>query len=136
MLKTNCQYNLPFHPDRKITLEFDGGRISSDSGLLPLYLVDRSHHLSRDFAQCLRDERDQRYVVHSIEEMSRQRLYQIASGYEDCNDAETLRQDAALPEEHCPHRDLPHRSRLARLFEGQIHGLLVMGLAKIARSSC
>jgi hypothetical protein len=96
MVKTNCQYNLPFHPDRKITVEFDGGRISSDSGLLPLYLVDRSHHLSRDFAQCLRDERDQRYVLHSIEEMSRQRLFQIASGYEDCNDADSLRQDAAL----------------------------------------
>jgi len=96
MLKTNCQYNLPFHTDRKITVEFDGGRISSDSGLLALSLVDQSHHLSSSFAQCVHDDRDQRYVQHSVEEMSRQRLFQLAAGYEDCNDADTLRKDATL----------------------------------------
>ncbi len=96
MSKTLCQHNLPFHPDKKITVQFDGGRISSDAGLAPLYLVDRSYGLSRSFSQCLRDDRDERYVQHSVEKMSQQRMLQIAAGYEDCNDADTLRGDAAL----------------------------------------
>lgn len=96
MSKTVCQSNLPFHPDRKVTLRFDGGRISSDAGLAPLYLVDRSQRLSQGLAACIRDERDARYVQHSVATMARQRMLQIAAGYEDCNDADTLREDAAL----------------------------------------
>jgi hypothetical protein len=96
MNKTKCQTNLPFSSDRKITLSFDGGRISSDAGWAPLYLVDRSHRLSEGLANCRGDRRDRRYVRHSVATMSRQRLLQIAAGYEDCNDADWLRSDAAL----------------------------------------
>jgi len=93
---TKCQYNLPFHPDRKLTVDFEGGRVSSDAGLMLLYAVDRSHGLSRGLAACLKDERDSRYVRHSIESQTVQRTLQIAAGYEDGNDADSLRSDAAL----------------------------------------
>lgn len=94
--KTKCQYNLPLHPDRKVTVRFDGGRISSDAGLAPLYLLDGSQRLSQGLASCIEDGRDRRYVRHSVAGMSRQRMLQIAAGYEDCNDADSLRRDAAL----------------------------------------
>lgn len=96
MSKTNCQYTLPFHPDRKMTVRFDGGEITSDAGLLLLYSVDRSHGLTRSFAQCVSDVRDPRYVQHSLEKLTTQRTLQIAAGYEDGNDADSLRGDAAL----------------------------------------
>ena len=87
MSKTVCQSNLPFHPDRKVTLRFDGGRISSDAGWAPLYLVDRSQRLSQGLTQCIRDERDARYVQHSVATMARQRMLQIAAGYEGTGEA-------------------------------------------------
>ena len=37
-----CQINLPSHPDRKVVARFDGGRLSSDAGLLCLYALDRT----------------------------------------------------------------------------------------------
>ncbi len=41
MCKTDCPSSLPFHPDRKITTRFDGGRITSDAGLLLFFALDR-----------------------------------------------------------------------------------------------
>lgn len=96
MKQANCQYTLPFHPDRKLTVDFQGGRVSSDAGLMLLYAVDRSHGLSRGLAGCLKDGRDSRYVQHSVERLTAQRVLQISAGYEDGNDADSLRSDAAL----------------------------------------
>ena len=56
--------------------------------------VDDRLGLSQWFAACLPDERDQSRIEHSRIEQVRQRLYQIAMGYEDCNDANSLRHDA------------------------------------------
>jgi hypothetical protein len=52
--------------------------------------------LSERFAALLPDERDPRKVKHDRREQVRQRLYQIALGYPDCNDADRLRQDPVL----------------------------------------
>ena len=41
-----CQINLPSHPDRKVVARFDGGRLSSDAGLLCLYALDQQHGLT------------------------------------------------------------------------------------------
>ena len=40
------QINLPSHPDRKVVARFDGGRLSSDAGLLCLYALDQQHGLT------------------------------------------------------------------------------------------
>ncbi|MBI9064396.1 MAG: transposase [Marinilabiliaceae bacterium] len=47
-------------------------------------------------SNCIKDERDQRYIDHAIEEMLTQRVFQIAAGYEDCNDCNDLRSDSIL----------------------------------------
>ena len=52
--------------------------------------------LSERLAALLPDERDPRKVKHDRREQMRQRLYQIALGYADCNDADRLRHDPLL----------------------------------------
>jgi hypothetical protein len=91
--KTVCQVSFPFHPDRQLTARFDGGKLSSDAGLLCLYALDQQHRLTAGFAGCLKDARDSRYVRHQIRELLTQRSFQIVAGYEDCNDADSLRSD-------------------------------------------
>ena len=54
-----------------------------------LGLIDR-------ISACIADNRDQRYIYHSIKEMLTQRVFQIAAGYEDCNDYDDLRNDMIL----------------------------------------
>lgn len=81
---------------KKVELSFTGDRISSDGGLLLLREVNRQIGLIERISDCISDNRDQRYIDHSIEELVSQRAYQIAAGYEDCNDSNELRQDQIL----------------------------------------
>ena len=96
MNPTVCQNSLPFHPDRRISARFDGGKITSDAGLLLFYALDKQHRLSEGFSGCLGDAREESRICHQLLEMVRQRLHQIVAGYEDCNDADTLRGDPIL----------------------------------------
>jgi hypothetical protein len=78
---------------KNIDLSFSGDRISSDGGLLLLRELDNQLNLLSSASNCIHDERDQRYVDHSIKELLTQRVFQIAAGYEDCNDCNDLRAD-------------------------------------------
>ena len=55
--------------------------------------MDKRLGLTDMFSRCINDERDQRYIDHQLIEMFRQRIYQIACGYEDGNDCNELRSD-------------------------------------------
>lgn len=81
---------------KKIEVDFDGGRVTSDAGVLLLREVERRLQLIRRVAQVLRDRRHPGYTRHSIREMLSQRVFQIACGYEDADDADTLRTDPAM----------------------------------------
>jgi hypothetical protein len=78
---------------KNIDLSFSGDRISSDGGLLLLRELDSQLNLLSSASNCIRDERDQRYIDHSVKELLTQRVFQIAAGYEDCNDCNDLRED-------------------------------------------
>ena len=95
---TQCtrQLRLSFHPEAPVVVEFDAPEISSDGGALLLRQVDDRLGLSAGFSKCLLEARDSQRVRHTRQEQSRQRIFQIALGYEDCNDAERLRQDPLL----------------------------------------
>jgi hypothetical protein len=73
--------------------DFTGGEISSDLGALVLAAVDRRIGLMDRLAAAINDSRDPRYITHTLRELLAQRVFQIASGYEDGNDANTLRGD-------------------------------------------
>jgi len=96
MSKSVCQTTLPFHSQREITARFDGGNLTSDSGWLIFGALDSRHRLCEGFNGCIADGRDQRYVQHEQLKLVRQRVFQIVAGYEDCNDADTLRSDPLL----------------------------------------
>jgi hypothetical protein len=72
---------------------FDGGRLSSEGGLLALREVERRLGVADRLAACLDDPRAPHKVVHRPAEIIRFRLLMIAAGYADGNDADTLRHD-------------------------------------------
>ena len=79
-----------------VVVDFDGGAITGDAGAVFLREVDEKLGLSANLAACLLDRRDQTKVRHHRIEQVRQRVYQIACGYCDANDADTLRKDPAI----------------------------------------
>ena len=92
-MATQChnQLTLGFQP--KIVLDFNGGAITSDSGLLLLRQFDAQLALTKRLSGLFNDRRNPLFIEHHADEMLSQRIYQIAAGYEDCNDADTLRND-------------------------------------------
>lgn len=90
---------------KTVTLDFDGGRLSSDAGVVLLKDINAQLGLTRHLAAVLSDPRDPRRVHFTLEDLIKQRVFQMAAGYEDANDANTLRDDpifklllARLPE--------------------------------------
>jgi len=90
------QMIFPFYKHKILTVNFNGGDISSDGGLLFLRQLDEKLGITDSIVDCLDDDRDQRYTTHELQDLIRQRLFQIIAGYEDCNDATTLRHDPVL----------------------------------------
>jgi hypothetical protein len=74
---------------------FDGGRLTSDGGLPWLAEADAALALCATFAACIPEWR-RGPVRHALETLVRQRVFQIACGYEDQDDADTLRTDPLL----------------------------------------
>ena len=117
---TDCSTELTLFPlpKKPVVVRNDGGALTSDAGVLLVRTLDVQLGLTRGLARCLPDRREQKKVHHQILELLRQRIYQIACGYEDCNDADFLRSDPALkvavgrsPQE----RDLASQPSLSRL---------------------
>src|SRR5262245_36190691 len=78
-----------------LSVAFDAGQLTSDGGLVLLARADDRLGLSRAWAQHIRDWR-RGPVRHTLPVLLRQRLVQIACGYEDQDDADTLRRDPLL----------------------------------------
>ena len=98
MLGDGGSQNEVLRPDfnRSILVDFQGARISSDTGFLLLRETDERFNIIGPMSGCLEDRRSPVHTRHSLVQMIRQRVYQIAAGYEDCNDADHLRIDPAL----------------------------------------
>ncbi len=94
----DTQIVLPFARLRgkNLQADFEGGTLSSNGGVLLFREIEAQVGMIRRFAGALDDPRDARYTDHSYEEMLRQRIFQIACGYEDANDCDTLRHDPAF----------------------------------------
>ncbi len=95
-MATQCSTSFGFQFQPRIALDFEGGALSSDAGLIVLRELDEAMGLTGHLEGLLEDHRDSRYVQHTCAEMVRQRLYQIAAGYEDAIDANLLRKDPTL----------------------------------------
>ncbi len=87
---------LPLACRKPVLVDWEGGELSSDGGLLLLALADQSTQLAARLAAGVADPRCPQMVRHHLCSLFQQRIYQIATGYEDCNDAQTLRHDPLL----------------------------------------
>jgi len=115
-------------------IDFDGGRLSSDGGLVLLNDPDDQLGLTRDLAAVLHDPRDPRRVNFTLHDLLKQRVLQIAAGYEDANDANTLRHDPIfklllkrLPESGPPLASQPTISR----FENRVSRTELYRIARV-----
>jgi len=82
--------------NKKIGADFNGGEVSSDAGLLFLREVENRIGLISKMTDSLRDRRHPGYVKHQLLELFKQRIFQIACGYEDGNDSNELREDPIM----------------------------------------
>ena len=110
-----------FH--KPTVMQFDQRQGSSDGGALLLKAADRRYGLISCLAGCLRDGRQAGKVDHSLEELVGQRVFSIACGYADANDAARLAADPIhkmlLGRDPVAGRDLASQPTLSR-FENAI----------------
>jgi hypothetical protein len=104
--------------DKTVALDFDGGRFSSDAGLVLRKEIADQLGLTRALAAVLADARDARRLHFTPADLLKQRIFHIAAGYEDANDANTLRHAPIftllldrLPETGAPLASQPPLSR-------------------------
>jgi hypothetical protein len=95
-MATACiaQSTLQVHGISKpIVARFDQPHASSDGGALLLKLADDRLGLTWRLASSLRDRRQPGKVAHPLRDLLRQRVFGLACGYADCNDAARLADD-------------------------------------------
>ncbi len=107
---------------KPVHVAFDGGRLTSDAGVLVLAEIERKLGIAERLARCIEDPRDPQRVSHSLAEMIRFRALLVAAGYPDGNDCDVLRADPAfklavgrLPESGDDLCSQPTMSRLENL---------------------
>ncbi|HRD15079.1 MAG TPA: IS1380 family transposase [Mycobacterium sp.] len=81
---------------KPVCVAFDGGRLTSDAGVLVLAEIERRLGLAERLARCLADPRSPERVRHTLAELIRFRVLLIAAGYPDANDCDALRIDPAF----------------------------------------
>src|SRR5262249_548253 len=120
--------------DKAVDLDFEGGLLSSDAGLMLLKDPDEQLGFTRALAAVLKDSREPHRVPCTLHDLFKQRVLQIAAGYEDANDANTLRHDPIftlllnrLPDTGPPLASQPTISR----FEHRVSRTELYRLAKV-----
>jgi hypothetical protein len=81
---------------KTISATFDGGKLSSNGGVLILREIERKLGLAAVLSRHIPDDRDRTRIMHSYSDMTRARMFAIASGHEDCDNLDVLRSDPAL----------------------------------------
>ena len=81
---------------KPVHVTFDGGRLTSDAGVLVLAEIERRLGIAERLARCIEDPRAPERVRHGLAEMIRFRALLIAAGYADANDCDALRADPAF----------------------------------------
>src|SRR6266571_5074668 len=90
-----CSSHLTFWNlgSQQLLVDFEGGRIVSDAGLLSARALEKSLGILADLAQRLPDPRAPAFIHHSAEALLIQQVDQILAAYPDGNDAQVLRDD-------------------------------------------
>src|ERR1700751_5459665 len=89
-------FSFPAVQRKKITAAFDGGRITSDGGVMLLAQAERRLGIAERLAPGLSQPRRQGRGTHLLPDILRARIFAIACGYEDADDLDRLRCDPAF----------------------------------------
>jgi Transposase DDE domain group 1 len=89
-------FDLPTIARKRVSAAFDGGRITSDGGVMLLAQAERRLRIADRLAGVIPDGRDASRVTHLLPDILRARIFAIACGYEDADDLDRLRFDPAL----------------------------------------
>ncbi len=68
---------------REVIANFNGGRISSDRGIVLIAELDKKLRITARFAECFQDNRHLSYVDYSVHNLLAQRVYGLILGHED-----------------------------------------------------
>ena len=89
MLEDNLlPFSFPAVERKKVTAAFDGGRITSDGGVMLLAAAERALGIADRLAPLITDPRNPLLVTHSVADILRARMLAIACGYEDADDSQ------------------------------------------------
>jgi hypothetical protein len=86
-------FEFPAVRRKRVIAAFDGGRLTSDGGVVLLAAAERRIGVAARLAALFPDGRDPQRVTHSVEDIVRARMLAIACGYEDADDLDHLRTD-------------------------------------------
>jgi hypothetical protein len=89
-------FSFPTISRKKITGDFDGGRLTSDGGVMLLSMAERRLGVAQRLARVFPDRRDPARITHTLGDMIRARIFAIGCGYEDADDLDFLRLDPAF----------------------------------------
>lgn len=95
-MATDCipQVTFEFYDNLKpVVARFDQAHASTDGGVLLLKALDDRLRLTDQLAACVVDCREPNKIRHTVRELLRQRIFGLACGYEDGNDAARLADD-------------------------------------------
>ncbi len=90
---TTEPFGFPAIGRKKVAAAFDGGRLTSDGGVMLLAAAERQLGICDRLAALIADRRDPSRVVHPVADILRARVLAIACGYEDADDLDHLRRD-------------------------------------------
>jgi DDE family transposase len=93
---TFLPFAFPAVARKKITAAFDGGRMTSDGGVMLLAMAERRLGIAERLARVFPDRRDPMRITHTLADMIRARVFAICCGYEDADDLDFLRSDPAF----------------------------------------
>jgi len=93
---TTPPFAFPAIGRKKVTAAFDGGRITSDGGVMLVAEAERRLGIAALLAAAIPDRRDASRVTHTLADILRARIFAIACGYEDADDLDSLRFDPAF----------------------------------------
>src|SRR5437879_1447586 len=96
MADSQIVLDFPLLSRKPVHVDFSGGRLSSDGGLVLLAHLAQRLRLCERVAACITDPRLPERVQHPLQALIQQRVYQMAAGYEDAHDATFLRHDPVL----------------------------------------
>ena len=123
---------------KAMQIRFDGGRLTSDAGVLVLAEIERRLRIAERLARCILDPRAPGRVRHGIAEMIRFRILLIAAGYPDANDCDALRTDPAFkmalgrfPESGADLCSQPTMSRLENLPTPNAHKRMMASMVEL-----